>query len=66
MAAIRRESPAPWRVGFCQVPLEKTANIERKLPGEYVVASQNDIAQLFRQYAEPLIGGPLRRYAKLG
>ena len=65
MAAIRRESNTPWRIGFCQVPLEKTANIERKLPGEYIVASQNDIAESFRQYAEPLIGGPLRRYAQL-
>jgi 6-phosphofructokinase 1 len=66
MAAIRRESSAPWRIGFCQVPLEKTANIERKLPGEYVLTSQNNIAESFRQYAEPLIGGPLRRYAQLG
>ena len=65
MAAIRRESNTPWRIGFYQVALEKTANIERKLPGEYIVASQNDIAESFRQYAEPLIGGPLRRYAHL-
>ncbi len=65
MAAIRRESNRPWRIGFCQVALEKTANVERKLPAEYVVAGQNDIAESFRKYAEPLIGGPLRRYARL-
>lgn len=65
MAAIRRQSNQPWRVSYARVPLEKTANIERKLPLEYVTEKQNDIAQSFRQYVEPLVGGPLRRYGRL-
>jgi ATP-dependent phosphofructokinase / diphosphate-dependent phosphofructokinase len=65
MAAIVRESNEPFRIRFCDVPLEKAANVERLLPSQYIVETKNDIAESFRQYAEPLLGGPLRRYARL-
>jgi len=41
------------------------ANVERLLPAEYVADGGNDIAESFREYAEPLVGGELRRYARL-
>jgi 6-phosphofructokinase 1 len=66
MAAIRRESSVPWRTGFFRVPLEKTANVERKLPVQYIAPSRNDVTEAFRHYVEPLVGGPLRRYGRLG
>jgi len=65
MAAIRRESDPPFRVSYFPVPLEKVANAERLLPAEYVADGGNDIAESFREYAEPLVGGELRRYARL-
>ena len=40
-------------------------NVERLLPDQYVNDAKNNIAESFREYVEPLIGGPLRRYAHL-
>jgi 6-phosphofructokinase 1 len=65
MASIRRESNKPFCIGFDSVPLEKAANVERLLPGQYVNDAKNNIAESFREYVEPLIGGSLRRYARL-
>jgi len=62
MAAIVRESNAPLRLAYRRVPLELTANRERLLPAEYLNAAGNHIAESFREYIEPLVGGPLRRY----
>jgi 6-phosphofructokinase 1 len=65
MAAIWRESSRPLRVSFQSAPLEKTANVERLLPREHIDEAGNNVAESFREYVEPLIGGPLRRYARL-
>jgi len=65
MAAIRRESNEPFRIGFDSVPLEKAANAERFLPGQYLNDAKNNIAESFSEYVEPLVGGPLRRYTHL-
>ena len=59
MAAIVRESDSPLRLAYRCVPLEQTANRERLLPAEYVNAAGNHIAESFREYVEPLVGGPL-------
>ena len=64
MAAIRRESSSPFGVSYFDVPLSKTANVEHFLPPEYIAPSKNDVTAAFREYAEPLIGGPLRHYAQ--
>jgi 6-phosphofructokinase 1 len=65
MAALVRENNDPLRLGFRPVPIEKTANVERLLPLSYVNDARNNVAHTFRDYVEPLIGGPLRRYARL-
>ena len=65
MAAIKRENSDPFEASYFPVPLEKTANVERLLPREYIAESENDIRDTFRAYAEPLIGEPLRHYARL-
>lgn len=65
MAAIVREPSRRYAVHYEAVPLSGVANVERKLPLEYLAASHNDIAGSYRDYVEPLLGGPLRRYARL-
>lgn len=65
MAAVRRESSDPFEASYSSVPLEQVANVERLLPQDYIKPSHSDIDESFREYAEPLIGGPLRRYARL-
>jgi 6-phosphofructokinase 1 len=59
MAAIQREEVPGYRASFESVPLAKVANVERTLPLEYLTPDRNDIKEEFREYAEPLIGGPL-------
>jgi len=65
MASIRRTSLAPYTVAYDAVPLDSVANVERPLPLEYLTRDRNGINEMYRTYAEPLIGGPLVRYARL-
>ena len=63
MAVILREQSRPYSVRYGAVPLESVANVERKLPLEYLTPERNNIAGSYREYVEPLMGGPLRQYA---
>jgi 6-phosphofructokinase 1 len=64
MAAIVREQSRLYCVHYSAVPLESVANVERKLPLEFLTPEQNNIAESYREYVEPLMGAPLRRYAQ--
>ena len=65
MAAIRRDSDHPYAWSLTEVPLENVANLERKLPLEWINQGRNGITDEFRAYALPLIGEPLPPYAVL-
>jgi 6-phosphofructokinase 1 len=65
MVSIKREDSAAYRVEYGAVPLNTVANLTRLLPPEYVSGDGNDIKEEYRAYVEPLIGDPLRRYARL-
>ena len=60
MAAIERTAHAPyaWRVGA--VPLEQVANVERKMPAEFIAADGFGITPAARRYLLPLIQGEPR------
>jgi 6-phosphofructokinase len=58
--------PGPeYEVQTGLAPLIKVANIERKLPSEFLNKRGNGVTDAFLEYARPLIGGPLIRYARL-
>jgi 6-phosphofructokinase 1 len=65
MVSIKREDSAAYRVEYGAVSLDAVANLRRPLPAEYVSVYGNDIKEKYRAYVEPLIGDPLRRYARL-
>ena len=65
MVALVREPGPAYRCGTSLAPLAKVANVEHKLPGEYINARGNDVTEAFMAYARPLIGGPLAPYARL-
>jgi 6-phosphofructokinase 1 len=65
MASIERTSSRPYAAGCRCVPLADVANVEKFLPAGYVAERGNDIEESYREYVEPLLGGPLRRYARL-
>jgi 6-phosphofructokinase 1 len=57
MPAIRRTSSRPYRWKIVPVPLDSVANVERKVPREYITEDGFGITAACRRYLEPLIGG---------
>ncbi len=57
MLTAERESSTPcrWKIG--SVALEKVANVERKMPAEFIDAEGFGITQACREYLQPLIEG---------
>ena len=57
MATIERISDKPykWRAG--EAPLEKVANVEKKMPRDFITADGFHITQKCRNYLAPLIAG---------
>src|SRR6202167_954857 len=57
MPAIKRRSSSPYRWKIVPVPLAAVANIEKKVPREFVTADGFGITAAGRRYLEPLIAG---------
>ena len=57
MPTIVRRSSRPYRWTIGHVPLAEVANMEKKLPPEYIRADGFGISEACRTYLEPLIAG---------
>jgi ATP-dependent phosphofructokinase / diphosphate-dependent phosphofructokinase len=57
MPAIKRTSSKPYRWKLVPVPLADVANVEKKVPREFVSADGFGITAACRRYLEPLIAG---------
>ena len=57
MVSIERISETPYQSAPGLVPLEQVANIEKKVPREWINADGNYIETPFLTYARPLIMG---------
>ena len=57
MPAIKRTSSRPYRWKLVPVPLADVANVEKKVPREFVSADGFGITAACRRYLEPLIAG---------
>jgi 6-phosphofructokinase 1 len=57
MATVRRlaENPYRWEIG--EAPLKDVANVERKMPAEFISADGFHITDACRAYLQPLIEG---------
>ncbi|KXB30438.1 6-phosphofructokinase [Dechloromonas denitrificans] len=57
MATIERlaDTPYRWRIG--EAPLKDVANVERKMPAEFIAADGFHITDACRTYLQPLIAG---------
>ena len=60
----RAEGPA-YRSTIGMADLEQIANIERRMPADFINPEGNFVTQAFIDYALPLIGGPLPQYVEL-
>ncbi|MDR0776485.1 MAG: 6-phosphofructokinase [Azonexus sp.] len=57
MATIRRLADAPYRWEIGEAPLAAVANVERKMPPEFISADGFHITDACRTYLQPLIEG---------
>ena len=57
MPAIKRRSSRPYRWQIVPVPLAAVANVEKKVPREFVSPDGFGITAACRRYLEPLIAG---------
>jgi 6-phosphofructokinase 1 len=57
MATIVRKSDKPYRWTVGMAPLDKVANVERKMPRNFITGDCYHISDACRRYLQPLIGG---------
>jgi len=65
MVSLQREPGPGYRCSTGLAPLEAVAGQERLLPPEFVDAAAGLVTEKFLEYAGPLIGGELPRFARL-
>ncbi len=65
MVTLVRVSSNPYKCETGLAPLSAVANAERLVPDEFINEEGNDVTPAFIEYALPLIGGPLPKYARL-
>ena len=57
MPAIRRLSDAPYAWDIVEAPLALVANVEKKMPRDFITADGYGITETCRRYLAPLIAG---------
>ena len=57
MPTVVRKSSRPYKWTVGSVPLAKVANVEKKMPRDYITADGFGITSKCRLYLSPLIGG---------
>lgn len=65
MVTFKRQAGPEYAIEMGLAPLEQIANVEHVLPREFTNNENNGVTQAFMDYATPLMGGPLVRYAHL-
>ena len=59
MCAIKRLSDQPYRVETEMVDVSKVANLEKKVPDEWIAEDGMHVNEHFERYARPLIQAEL-------
>jgi 6-phosphofructokinase 1 len=65
MAVLKRQSDDPYVCTIGTAPLATIANQQRLLLREMIPEPRDGPTAAFRRYAEPLLGAPLPRHARL-
>ena len=64
MSTIIRKPGGIYKITYDKVSLDVVANSERKFPQEWISGDRVDVTDEFIEWALPLIGTPLPRFAK--
>ena len=59
MAIIRRDSDSPYKYTVDMADIDKIANVEKKIPLEWIDRENTYVKQEFIDYCRPLIQGEL-------
>lgn len=65
MVILERAEGTTYRCTIGMADLEQIANVERRLPADFLNPAGNFVTQAFLDYALPLIGGALPQYVEL-
>jgi ATP-dependent phosphofructokinase / diphosphate-dependent phosphofructokinase len=65
MVTLIRHTDPVYHSSTGLVELAKVANVVRFMPDEFLDASKTMVTQAFKDYAQPLIGGPVPQYRTL-
>ncbi|MGE3910986.1 MAG: diphosphate--fructose-6-phosphate 1-phosphotransferase [Chloroflexota bacterium] len=65
MAVLQRTADGPYSCTVGTAPLAQIANEQRLMPPDMVPNPRGGPTAAFRRYAEPLLGSPLPRHARL-
>ena len=66
MATIIRDSSNPYKVHYETYDIHNIANVEKKLPLEWIDTENNQMKEEYLEYARPLIIGELPPVMKNG
>ena len=64
MSTMIRKPGGIYKITYDKIPLDVVANSERKFPQEWISRDRIDVTDEFIEWALPLIGTPLPRFAK--
>ncbi|HAJ33203.1 MAG TPA: 6-phosphofructokinase [Candidatus Atribacteria bacterium] len=64
MSTIIRKPGNVYKITYDKVPLDVVVNSERKFPKDWITSDRMDVTDEFIEWALPLIGGPLPKFAK--
>ena len=65
MVILERADAPTYRCTIGMVELEQVANIEKRMPSDFINSEGNFVTQAFIDYALPLIGAELPQYVEL-
>ena len=66
MVVIKVESRAPYVTSYSTFDIHEVANVERKVPDEWIINDGTYVSDEFIEYAQPLIEGELDAYYSNG
>ena len=66
MITIKVTSRAPYLVTYDQFDIHEIANVERKVPLDWIINDGTYVSEEFIKYARPLIMGELEPYYSEG
>lgn len=66
MASLQRKDTETYEIEFISVPVEKVANVEKKVPMDWINEAGNDVTDEMVDYLKPLIQGEINIKYKNG